>query len=53
MRIKAMPIRRWPIDQAYQNRDNDLWYIKGDWLFTNLAQDPRYRTFLRKMNLPE
>ena len=38
---------------AYDNRDNDLWYMKGDWLLSNLASDPRYAAFLRKMNLPE
>jgi hypothetical protein len=27
--------------------------IVGDPLFKNLFGDPRYKTFLRKMNLPE
>jgi len=28
------------------------WRIKGDPLFSNLDGDPRYKTFLRKLNLP-
>jgi hypothetical protein len=30
-----------------------LYIIKDDPLFKNLEGDPRYKTFLRKMNLPE
>jgi len=41
------------LDRAYEARDEDLYIIKGDPLFKNLEGDPRYKAFLRKMNLPE
>ena len=41
------------LDSAYAQKDIFLWLIKGDPLFRNLDGDPRYKTFLRKMNLPE
>ena len=41
------------LDKAYQKRDVDLYFIKGDPLLKNLESDPRYKAFLRKMNLPE
>jgi TolB-like protein/Tfp pilus assembly protein PilF len=41
------------LEKAYQQRDVDLYFIKGDPLLRNLEGDPRYKTFLRKMNLPE
>ena len=41
------------LDRAYEMRDEDLYIIKGDPLFKNLEGDPRYKAFLRKMNLPE
>ena len=41
------------LDKAYQLRDVDLYFIKGDPLLKNLESDPRYKAFLRKMNLPE
>lgn len=34
-------------------RDLDLCFIKGDPLLKNLEGDPRYKAFLRKLNLPE
>ena len=37
---------------AYDNHDPDLWYIKGDWLMSSVAEDPRYKLILRKMKLP-
>jgi TolB-like protein/Flp pilus assembly protein TadD len=39
------------LDAAYENRDAELWYLKGDWLVSNLTRDPRYADFLRKMKL--
>ena len=39
------------LDSAYANRDAELWYLKGDWLVSNLTTDPRYAAFLRKMRL--
>jgi len=41
------------LDRAYAKKDSDLYYIKGDPLLRNLESDPRYKAFLRKMNLPE
>jgi TolB-like protein len=41
------------LDRAYEARDEDLYMIKGDPLLKNLEDDPRYKAFLRKMNLPE
>ena len=41
------------LDRAYLQRDSNLVEIVGDRLFKNLFGDPRYKTFLRKMNLPE
>jgi hypothetical protein len=41
------------LEKAYETRDLDLWYIKDEPLLKNLEGDPRYKAFLRKMNLPE
>jgi tetratricopeptide (TPR) repeat protein len=41
------------LDRAYEARDEDLYMIKGDPLLKNLEDDPRYKAFLKKMNLPE
>jgi TolB-like protein/Flp pilus assembly protein TadD len=41
------------LNRAYEVRDEDLYFIKGDPLLKNLETDPRYKAFLRKMNLPE
>jgi TolB-like protein len=41
------------LNRAYEARDEDLYFIKGDPLLKNLEKDPRYKAFLRKMNLPE
>jgi tetratricopeptide (TPR) repeat protein len=41
------------LNRAYEMRDEDLYFIKGDPLFKNLEGDPRFKAFLRKMNLPE
>ena len=40
-------------DQAYANRDSDLYHIKGHPFLKRLETDPRYKAFLKKMNLPE
>jgi len=40
------------LDRAYEARDH-LYIFKGDPLMKNLVGDPRYKAFLRKMNLPE
>jgi tetratricopeptide (TPR) repeat protein len=41
------------LDRAYAQKDAPLEYIKGSPLLKNLEGDPRYKAFLRKMNLPE
>jgi tetratricopeptide (TPR) repeat protein len=41
------------LERAYVVRDLDLCFIKSDPLLKNLEGDPRYKAFLRKMNLPE
>ncbi|HEX3849110.1 MAG TPA: tetratricopeptide repeat protein, partial [Steroidobacteraceae bacterium] len=41
------------LDRAFAQKDEDLYIIKGDPLYKNVAHDPRYTAFLRKMNLPE
>ncbi len=40
------------LERAYQQRDADLSYLKGDPLLKNLERDPRYAAFLKKMRLP-
>jgi adenylate cyclase len=41
------------LDRAYTQKDSNLYYIKGDPLLKNVEADPRYKAFLRKMNLPD
>jgi adenylate cyclase len=41
------------LDRAYQQRESGLIYIKGHWLLRSLEGDPRYKAFIKKMNLPE
>jgi len=41
------------LDRAYAQHDEELYLIKGDPQLRTIEKDPRYRAFLRKMNLPE
>jgi hypothetical protein len=41
------------LDRAYVQHEKALMDIKGDPLIEKLTADPRYKVFLRKMNLPE
>jgi tetratricopeptide (TPR) repeat protein len=41
------------LERAYAQKDSALIYIKGDLPLKNLEGDPRYKAFLKKMNLPE
>jgi tetratricopeptide (TPR) repeat protein len=41
------------LERAFDMRDEDLYDLKGDPLFKNIEGDPRYKAFLKKMNLPE
>jgi tetratricopeptide (TPR) repeat protein len=43
---------RW-LDRAYIEKSYQVQYIKGEWLFSSLQNDTRYKAFLKKMNLPE
>jgi adenylate cyclase len=40
------------LDRAYAQRDSSLNEILGEHVFKRLVIDPRYKAFLRKMNLP-
>ena len=41
------------LERAFTQKDANLWAIKGEPLLRPLKGDPRYKAFLRKMNLPE
>jgi tetratricopeptide (TPR) repeat protein len=41
------------LERAYAQKDAYLYIIKRDELFQKLRTDPRFKAFLRKMNLPE
>jgi TolB-like protein/DNA-binding winged helix-turn-helix (wHTH) protein/Flp pilus assembly protein TadD len=41
------------LDRAYAQKDPMLYFIKGELPLKNLVSDPRYKAFLRKMDLPE
>jgi adenylate cyclase len=40
-------------ERAYAQKDVDLCTLKGDPMSAKIWPDPRYKLFLRKMNLPE
>jgi TolB-like protein/Tfp pilus assembly protein PilF len=40
------------LDRAYKQRDTSLLELLGEPLFKNIEGDPRYKAFLKKMNLP-
>jgi TolB-like protein len=41
------------LERAFTQKDPTLWHIKSQPYFSSLKGDPRYKAFLRKMNLPE
>jgi hypothetical protein len=41
------------LGRAYAQKDSSLFLIKADLPLKRLAGDPRFKAFLRKMNLPE
>ena len=41
------------LERAFAQRDPSLFLVKGDPPFKSLEVDPRYKAFLRKMNLSE
>src|SRR2546430_12225576 len=51
-RGKASEAINW-LERAYAQKDPSLYLIKVDLPLKNLAADPRFKAFLRKMNLPD
>jgi serine/threonine-protein kinase len=41
------------LDRAYTQKEVNLTMLMGDPLLKSLEPDPRYKAFLRKMNLPD
>jgi tetratricopeptide (TPR) repeat protein len=41
------------LERAYAQKDANLEYLKGEWALKSIEDDPRYKAFLHKMNLPE
>jgi TolB-like protein/Tfp pilus assembly protein PilF len=41
------------LERAYAQKDPELYFIKSETELEGLKVDPRYKAFLRKMNLPE
>jgi TolB-like protein/Flp pilus assembly protein TadD len=41
------------LERAYAQKDSGLVYVKVELPLKNLEADPRYKAFLKKMNLPE
>jgi adenylate cyclase len=41
------------LDLAYTQKDPYLYSIKGEPTLKNLEQDPRFKVFLKRVNLPE
>ncbi|MGC2031997.1 MAG: TIR domain-containing protein [Steroidobacteraceae bacterium] len=41
------------LDRAYKEKDFSLQYIKGEPFFKNVANDPRFKALLKRMNLLE
>jgi hypothetical protein len=41
------------LDTAFRQKHGAMWAIKQDQFLKRLEGDPRYKAFLRKMNLPE
>jgi tetratricopeptide (TPR) repeat protein len=41
------------LERAYKQKDLWLYEIVGEQIFKGMADDPRFKAFLRKMNLPE
>jgi hypothetical protein len=41
------------LERAYADKSSSLPYLKSDLLLKGLEADPRFKAFLKKMNLPE
>jgi TolB-like protein len=51
-RDEADEALKW-LERAYAEKDSLLCIVKGDPAFKKIEEDPRYKAFLRRMNLPE
>jgi TolB-like protein len=51
-RGEAAEALKW-LERAYAEKDSVLSIIKGDPAFKKIEGDPRYKAFLKKMNLPD
>jgi hypothetical protein len=51
-RDEADEALKW-LERAYAAKDSLLCIVKGDPAFRKMEGDPRYKAFLKKMNLPE
>ncbi len=41
------------LDKAYEQRDSWLTFVKDDLRYTNLHAEPRFKTLLQRLNIPE
>jgi hypothetical protein len=41
------------LERAAEQRDPNLFFLKDNPFLKNIESDPRFKAFLRKMNLPE
>jgi TolB-like protein len=41
------------LERAYQQKDTELYVVKGDWPLKNLEGDARFKAFLHKLNIPD
>lgn len=41
------------LDRAYDERDGLLCWINSIWVWDPLRSDPRFRAFVRRLNLPD
>ncbi len=41
------------LEEAYQQRDVSLVWLKVDWRYDPLRSNPRFQSLLRRMNFPE
>jgi TolB-like protein len=41
------------LERAYAQKDSELYFIKSEAELQSLREDPRFKAFLKKMNLPE
>jgi TolB-like protein len=52
LRGQSEEAMRW-LERAYAQKDSELYFIKSEMELQSLRPDPRFKAFLKKMNLPE